>query len=69
MYSLKNIIRMLPVRMYVYTYVYMYMHADIICTHRYTYTYIRWKTLSGSYGVATISRLLKIIGLFCKRAL
>jgi len=25
--------------------------------------------VSGLYGVATISRLLKIIGLFCKRAL
>jgi len=24
---------------------------------------------NGDYGVATISRLLKIIGLFCKRAL
>jgi len=26
-------------------------------------------TTDGSYGVATISRLLKMIGLFCKRAL
>jgi len=25
-------------------------------------------TLDSQYGVATISRLLKIIGLFCKRA-
>ena len=27
------------------------------------------KHLLSSYGVATISRLLKIVGLFCKRAL
>ena len=26
-------------------------------------------TISRSYGVASISRLLKIIGLFCKKAL
>ena len=26
-------------------------------------------SLQGRYGVATISRLLKMIGLFCKRAL
>jgi len=28
-----------------------------------------WFLASGHYGVATISRLLKILGLFCKRAL
>jgi len=36
---------------------------------------LQWKilcavfSLSTSYGVATISRLFKIVGLFCKRAL
>jgi len=35
-----------------------------VCTCTYTYTYSRF-----AYGVATISRLLQIIGLFCKRAL
>jgi len=29
----------------------------------------QWVTYESCYGVATISRLLKIIGLFCKRAL
>ena len=33
-------------------------------THSLTLTWSNW-----SYGVATISRLLKIIDLFCKRAL
>jgi len=35
-----------------------------VCTCTYTYTYSRF-----AYGVATICRLLKIIGPFCKRAL
>jgi len=33
-----------------------------------TYIFVTWLLFS-HYGVATISRLLKIIGLFCKRAL
>jgi len=37
------------------------------CVPRSLRCWIRW--ISGGYGVATISRLLKIIGLFCKRAL
>ena len=46
----------------------MYIHVDISrqywdvkCTHMGMFQY--------SFGVATISRLLKKIGLFCKRAL
>jgi len=30
---------------------------------------MEWLWLVGSYGVALVSRLLKIKGLFCKRAL
>jgi len=37
------------------------------CVPRSLRCWIRW--ILGGYGVATISRLLKIIGLFCKRAL
>jgi len=50
-------------------YIYIYMHIYI-----YIYIYT-WRTaiciqpFMRVYGVATITRLLKIIGLFCKRAL
>ena len=45
-----------------------------ICTYIYLCIYMHMKyggfcDICGNYGVATISRLLKIIGLFCKRAL
>ena len=36
-------------------------------THDLSHTYTH--TVPAPYGVATISRLLKTIGLFCKRAL
>jgi len=39
--------------------------AGVCCTVRLTHTL----PLTDAYGVATISRLLQIIGLFCKRAL
>jgi len=39
----------------VFVYIYVRVHICVVCHTR--------------YGVATISRLLKIIGLFCKRAL
>ena len=47
------------------------MHPKIerdmhIYTYTYTYTYTHTYIQVGKYGVATISRLLKIIGLFCK---
>ena len=42
-------------------------------TNKYTYTYGDEEQAKqfcrASYGVASISKLLKIIGLFCKRAL
>jgi len=43
-------------------------------THMYVYIYIVSNTQTlcveeATYGVASISRLLEIIGLFCKRAL
>jgi len=46
---------------YIYTYIYIYIYIYI---HVYIYVYIHIY-----YGVATLSRLLKIEGLFCKRAL
>jgi len=55
---------------YTNTYLYMYVYINIyICmqwiyTQTYICTYHRWW-----YGVATISRLIQLIGLFCKRAL
>ena len=51
--------------MYVYTYVYVCIYI-CICIYRHTYIHIYLKP---RYGVATMSRRLKIIGLFCKRAL
>ena len=57
--------------MYTYTYIYMYTYMYI-----YIYIYVKHLCLKGiiskkstaglDYGVATISRLLKIIGLFCR---
>ena len=41
---------------HVYTGIYMYVHVYICNMYIYVYT----------YGVATISRLLKILGLFCR---
>jgi len=53
----------------VYTYTYLTLTKCVtLCdmTHSYVARQIH---LHKTYGVATISRLLKIIGLFCKRAL
>ena len=41
----------------------------IFAAYAYKYIYITFARHTYLYGVATISRLLKIIGLFCKRAL
>ena len=64
------------VYIYVHIYTLMYNH---ICAYvqMYIYAYIYINTFHHAaparhialYGVATISRILKIIGLFCKRAL
>ena len=62
--------------MYIYTYIYIHTHTNIyiyIYIYIYdvmAYTYIlHHEGLCPYYRVATISRLLEIIGLFCKRAL
>ena len=46
-------------------------HVNVyIYTHSYIYTYWRRQGISTTYmNVTTISRLLRMIGLFCKRAL
>ena len=67
----------------VYIYIYIYIQMCILvfhlCIYIYIYTYrfsstcIRCRVSRGDwiymYGVATISRLLQILDLFCKRAL
>jgi len=49
-------------------YVYIYMCALYTCTciHIYLCIYMYKYCAACSYGVATISRLFKIIGLFCR---
>ena len=51
---------------YVYIYIYIYIHIYVL-THKHAHIFRG--LASWGYGVATISRLLKLIGLFCKRAL
>jgi len=62
--------------LYLYVRVYVYVRVCIsICLYLYVNERVAWKIQStsrvfkGAYGVATISRLLKIIDVFCKRAL
>ena len=38
-------------------------------SHSVAHFLVKYSSSSSAYGVATISRLLKITGLFCKRAL
>ena len=54
---------------YMYRYIYMYMYIHIYVYNMYIYRYKIVAFCHGCYGVATISRLLKITSLFCKRAL
>ena len=67
-------------RIYVNIKLFLYFH--LTCSRTYAHTYARAQDKSGAvdngisesvrisqYGVASICRLLKIIGLFCKRAL
>ena len=52
--------------------VYLYICAcECVCVDVYTnvYKYMHTNMASYLYGVATISRLLNMIELFCKRAL
>ena len=57
-----------PPRIYIYIYTYMYIYVYIYM-YVYLCIFIRTHIQINHYGVATISRLLKIIGLFCERAL
>jgi len=58
------------VYIYIYIYDYVYIYTKYIYIHIYIYIYVyALQSRSIWYGVATISRLLKIIGLFCKSAL
>jgi len=64
------------IHVYIYTCIYIYayicMHVHIyIHIYLHTYCTFEWCTAPSpsNYGVATISRLLQIIGLFCKKAL
>jgi len=55
--------------MYMYIYVYIHICRNIYtCSYRYmeTCVYLVDEVYRLRYGVATISRLLKIIGLFCR---
>ena len=55
----------------------MYTHIIRVCVYVYIHHYLYIITYNecilthviNAYGAATISRLLKITGLFCKRAL
>ena len=51
--------------MYIRTYIYTRMYIYIILNSQLA---AKFTALNG-YGVATISRLLQVTGLFCKRAL
>jgi len=56
-------------------YIYVYIYVYILVYRRYMYICVGIKQSVHTYvhvscyGVATISRLLKITGLFCKRVL
>jgi len=71
------IYRYVYVSVILHTHIQIHIHSYIkfhfkfsIHTHRHTHTYIHIiNTYLHKYGVATISRLLKIIGLLCKKAL
>jgi len=58
--------------MYIYIYIYIYTHTYIAGTmcpfasHDIAAHFPDTTDCTLSYGVATISRLLKIIGLFCR---
>jgi len=61
----------------IYMYIYSAYHIQLkhfvvrppIILHIFTYMRLYTHAIHACYGVATISRPLKIIGLFCKRAL
>jgi len=46
-----------------------YKRDDILQKRPLTHTHAKTHSATCCYGVATSSRLLKVIGLFCKRAL
>jgi len=56
--------------MYVYIHIYIYQSGPENPSVNMVLLYSKnGAAMTTIYGVATISRLLKIIGLFCKRAL
>ena len=56
-------------RIYVYIYIYECIQIHMYTRSTHTYKPVENAHMYSGYGVATISRRLKIIGLFCKRAL
>jgi len=50
-------------------YVYIYTYVNIYITRELCWVYVTNVYTKTIYGVASVSRLLKITGLFCKRAL
>ena len=55
--------------MYTYTYIYIHTHYIYTCVYNTNQTLTLISAAFHGYGVATISRMLKNIGLFCKRDL
>ena len=51
--------------MYIYVNAYIYV---CMCVSRYMHTYINMMMWRRFYGVATVSRIDKITGLFCRIA-
>ena len=54
---------------HIYTHIFTYVHINVWHTYKQMYICIHNDVKTYKYGVATISRRLKIIGLFCKRAI
>ena len=71
-YTHSTIVRIAYVHTHTFSFSLTHTHSHTH-SHTHTHTTIVWTAymhpLTICYGVATMSRLLKIIGLFCKRAL
>jgi len=58
------------IQIHIHTRIYTHMHMKIcMYIHIHIHIYLPKARSLCEYGVATISRLLEIVGLFCKRAL
>jgi len=55
---------------YIYTRIYIYMHITCVCIHVciHVYNACILHVCVSTYGVATVSRIDTIIGLFCRIA-